>query len=453
MITVLVMAAVTAVISAGFLFRSAQEAKLATRSFFQSVVLNLAEAGLEEGLYAINSNAFTSANGWTLVSGSTTDYKKTLTAGLDFNQATGAIYVRVDNALSTEPAVTAAGVITIPNQPLLIKQLRAGVTARRLWANSVVGRSNITFDGSASFDAYDSALGPYDPATNRSDQATVATNSTVLVSGSALVYGYVATGGSAPAVGGSGRIYGATSPSSPAVDPSRVRTDFSTNLTDVTAPATGSAYSLGTTWPSASITLPRTGDVPGANGRYLYTVTNLAVGGSDTLRIKGPVDIVATGNMTVGGSGQIEIGGSGSTNPSFNVYAPGTINIGGSGLVNGTVLPKNITIWGTKPAGGTKQSITIGGSGSYQGTVYAPNGNITVNGSGGVYGALIGNAVTISGSGEMHYDLQLGRILTEGGPTPGTNPVRLSSWSELDGSPSGGSEFARDNREPFSGLF
>src|SRR5438128_11745058 len=81
-ITVLVLAAVTAVIASGFLFRSAQEARLANRSLYQSIALNLAEAGIEEGLYAANMASFTSANGWELASGSTTDYVKTISTGL-----------------------------------------------------------------------------------------------------------------------------------------------------------------------------------------------------------------------------------------------------------------------------------------------------------------------------------------------------------------------------------
>ena len=91
MLTVLILAAVTAVISSSFLFRAAQEAKLATRSVFLNAAFNLAEAGIEEGLYALNTNGFNSGNGWTLASGSTTDYVKTITTGLDFTQATGAI--------------------------------------------------------------------------------------------------------------------------------------------------------------------------------------------------------------------------------------------------------------------------------------------------------------------------------------------------------------------------
>src|SRR5205085_2063276 len=69
-ITVLVLAAVTAVIASGFLFRSLQEAKLAGRSLLQSAALNLAEAGVEEGLYAANGGGFSTANGWAFASGS-----------------------------------------------------------------------------------------------------------------------------------------------------------------------------------------------------------------------------------------------------------------------------------------------------------------------------------------------------------------------------------------------
>ncbi len=450
-ITVLILAAVTAVIATGFLVRSAQEARLASRSFYLTALLNLAEAGIEEGLYATNTGGFNTANGWSLISGTTGDYSKVI-SGLDLRQATGSIYIRVDGALGSAPVVTACGVATFPNQPRLVKQLRVGATSRRIWSNTVVGRSNITVDGSADVDAYDSSLGPYNPTTNRSDRASIATNATVVVSGSSTIYGYVATGGAAPIVGSSGRIYGATSPASPAVDTSRVRTDFSTNLVDATPPPTsGTAYPLGTTWPSSSVTLPRSGDTPGPNGRYLYTVTNVAVGGSDVLSIKGPVDLVATGNVTIGGSGRIEVGGTGATNPSLNLYSPGTISLNGNGMVNQTTNAAKISIWGTKAADTPPQLITLGGSSAFYGTIYAANGNITVDGNGSVFGALIGNSVLIKGSTELHYDTQLGVNIASGGPTPSAPVVRVTSWVELN-SATGGA-FTRDTRVPFNALF
>lgn len=453
MITALILAAVTAVIVSGFLVHSAQEARLANRSFFLTAILNLAEAGVEEGLYAINTGGFTTANGWSPVGGSAGDFSKVI-SDIDLRQATGAIYIRVDGALGPTPVVTACGVATFPTQPRLVKQLRVGATARRIWSNTVVGRSNITVDGSADIDAYDSSLGPYNPTTNRSDRASIATNDTVVVSGSATIYGYVATGGSPPSVGPGGRIYGATSPASPAVDTTRVRTDFSTNLADAAPPPTsGSAYALGTTWPSSSVTLPRTGDTAGANGRFLYTVTNVALGGSDVLSIKGPVDLVATGNVSIGGSARLEVGGTGATNPSLNLYSPGTITLGGNGMVNHTINSAKVSFWGTKPAGTPPQTISLGGSSAFYGTIYAANGNITVDGSGSVFGALIGNSVLIKGSTELHYDTQLGTTLATGGPNPSAPIVRVTSWVELSAAAGSGNAFARDTRAPFNALF
>ena len=460
-ITVLILAAVTAVISSGFMLRTVQEVRLANRSFYQTSALNLAEAGIEEGLFAANSSTINTANGWTLVSGTTTDYSKTITNGFDFEKATGAIYVRVDNPTGPTPTITAAGVITIANQPKIVKQLRVGSAgAAKIWANGIVAKGNVTFSGSADIDSYDSSLGAYNTATNRGDKATVATNATVQISGSAFIYGSVATGGAAPVVGGSGRIYGATSPSTPLVDASRVRTDFNANLADATAPTTA-AISLGaySVAGSSSDTLPRVVplDLPGANGRYLYTCTSFDIGGSGYVTIKGPVDIIVTGNINVGGSGYLAVGGVGAVDPSLNLYCPGTIALGGSGMVNNTSLPVKATIWGTKPSTGT-QNITIGGSSAFRGTIYAPNANLTLSGSGGVYGAVIANTVTVSGSGDVHYDVQLAGATSAGGPTPssggaGNGYLRISSWTELSAPPGSGHAFARDNRVPFTALF
>jgi Tfp pilus assembly protein PilX len=50
LITVLLMAAVVAILAAHLLTRATQEQKLATRSYYQSVALNLAEAGIEEAM-------------------------------------------------------------------------------------------------------------------------------------------------------------------------------------------------------------------------------------------------------------------------------------------------------------------------------------------------------------------------------------------------------------------
>lgn len=447
-ITVLVLAAVTAVIASGFLFRSAQEAKLASRGFFQNAAVNLAEAGVEEGLYASSTSGFTSANGWALASGSTTDYVKTISSGFDYHQATGAIYIRVDGANSTTPAVTAAGVISIPNQRSIVKQIRVGGTARRLWSSGIVAKNVLTFSGNAAIDSYDSSVGVFNSATNRSDQAIVASASTaldtVVLGSNASIYGYVATTGDDPVVGSGGRIYGATTPSGTNVDTSRIRHDFTANLPDVTGP-TGTAVSLSAI--SATLTLPRSGDTPGSNGRYLYTTTSVSLSGSRTLSIMGPVDLIVTDSISVSGNSEVTVGGSGSTNPSLNLYCPGSISMGGNGMTNATSVPSNVTIWGTAASPAT-QTVSISGNGEYIGTIYAPNGNLTLSGSGSTSGAVIANNVTVSGNGQYHYDTRLANV-----HTPLDSSFRVSAWAELTGAPGGTSAFKRDNRAPFASLF
>lgn len=447
-ITVLILAAVTAVIAAGFLSRSNQEARLATRSFFHSVALNLAEAGVEEALHAVNSSAVNSANGWALASGSTTDFVKSITSGLDFQQATGAIHIRVDQAASTNPVIIVAGVVSIPKQQAVIKQIRVGGSKRHLWSNSIVAKGTVTFSGNASIESYDSTLGPYNAATNRSDLATVASASTdldpIVVGSNASIYGYVATTGADPVVGGNGRIYGATTPTGTLVDQSRIRRDFTANLPDATAP-TGTAIALAAI--SSTLTLPRVGDVAGANGRYLYSTTGVGMAGNNTVSIKGPVDLIVTGNVSVSGNGSITIGGTGSTDPSLNLYTSGDINFTGNGMVNLTQDPSKTALWGTTPSGST-QTLSVGGNGEYVGTVYAPNAAITMAGNGGSSGAVIGNTVTISGNGNFRYDTRLGTLTTDMDTS-----FRVNSWSELTGTPGGGSPFVRDNRAPFASLF
>ncbi|MDO8543733.1 MAG: hypothetical protein Q7S40_25100 [Opitutaceae bacterium] len=445
MLAALVLAAVTAVIASSFLFRAAQEARLASRSYFQSVALNLAEAGIEEGLYASNTTALDTANGWSLITGTTDDYSKTITSGFDFQQATGEIYIRVDGGTTLTPTVLAAGVIRIPQQPPMMKQIRVVAGKRQLWSNGLVVKNTLTFSGTTSIDSYDSNLGPFNSSTNRSDQATVATTSTALdpivVGSNASIYGYVATGAAEPEVGSGGTIYGSTTPSGTLVDTSRIRHDFTANLPDVTAP-TGTAISLGAI--STSISLPRVGDPVGANGRYLYSASSLSAAGTEVVTVTDDVDLIVTGSISMTGNSSLVISG---ISPSLNIYCPGNITLSGNGVVNSTNVPSNMTIWGTAPSSGS-QTITVGGNGSYTGTIYAPNADATLNGNGGTSGAVIAKSAVISGNGEFHYDIRLGGL-----PTSLDPHFRPSTWCELTATAGSGNAFARDNRTPFATLF
>lgn len=448
-ITVLVLAAVTALIASSLLFRAVQESRLATRSVFQSVALNLAEAGIEEGLHAANTGRLNAANGWALASGATADHVKTV-SGFSLQQATGAFYVRVDQGTSTTPTIIAVGLVQIPGQPRIVKQLRVTAAKRSLWANGIVAKNAVTFSGSAAVDSYDSQLGAYNVTTNRSDQATVASLRTladpVVLNSNASIFGYVATGGQDPTVGVGGRIYGLTTPAGTLVDQTRIRRDFSANLPDVAAP-TGSMYSLGDV--KTTLSLPRAGDVVGANGRYLYSMTSLQLAGTDVFTVLGPVDVIVSGKITTAGNAALTVGSASVTTATLNIYVAGQVDIAGNGVVNNTNVPASMSIWGTAPSTSSpKQDIKIGGNGTYTGVVYAPNAAVNFTAKNGVFGAIVSDQTTVAGNGAFHYDVRLGAVVQSMDIA-----FRTTSWSELSQAPTSGSAFARDAREPFASLF
>jgi hypothetical protein len=319
----------------------------------------------------------------------------------------------------------------------------------------MVAKNDVTFSIASSVDSYDSSLGTYNYATNRSDRATIATNSAAVgaveLTGASSIYGYVATGGGDPAIA-LGRIYGATSPAVPAapaayVDPTRVRRDFATNLPNIAAPA-GTAYSLGAL--SVGLlgvtNLPRTGDLPGANGRYLYTASSLTVALLGTLNIKGPVDLVVSGNTTVALGGQLNVGGSGAVNPSLNLYAAGNVTLWGFSNATSSPAPNpaKATIWGTSTTG---QTITMSVLSAFTGTIYAPNATLNLALGGDIYGAVVAKDINVSVFGQFHWDSQLLNVEAEG------FGYRLTAWAELTSAPGSGGAFARDSRPPFSTLF
>lgn len=454
LISVLIVAAAVAVIAAHLYVRALQEQRLATRSFYQSVALNLAEAGVEEAMWALNNSWVDSTRGWSAAGDGTTAKVRTVTSDLSLAQGSGEIYLRIDNPTSSSPTVTALGLVRLPRQGVIIKQLRLPLARRAPWANAVVAKGSVTFNGTnVSIDAYDSSVGPWDASSNRLDLATVATN---LASNGGLsvnnadIYGSVATGGGQPVVGPTGSILGATSPSGLPnnIDASRVRLDFSSNIPDTVTPS-GSAVSLGTV--NSSLSLPRSGDSPGADGRYRYTATAVDLT-NKTLSINGgAVDLIVTGDVAVGGgSGSITINNSGSS--ALALYVAGDMSIQGNGAINQSGAPTRMILYGTRTqaqaATSGAQSFDLRGNANYAGLVYAPNADVALRGggsSGRFDGAIIARSVTFNGNYQFHYDIQLGSVSSE-------RFFRPSAWIELT-SPPGVGSLARDNRAPFTSVF
>jgi hypothetical protein len=95
--------------------------------------------------------------------------------------------------------------------------------------------------------------------------------------------------------------------------------------------------------------------------------------------------------------GDVHISGAGVTGHNVTIVARGSIDISGSGM-HFTPFISGLTFFSDKAS--HTNVISISGSGSTGGTSYAPNGKISLTGSGGtIVGAFMGDVVAIGGSG------------------------------------------------------
>jgi len=422
--------------------------KTSNRSLYNNAAMNLAENGLEEAMYSINklvndsTYSFT-GDGWTAVG---SDDMKRKWTGTTFDQnATGEVRVYIYNYDgAAAPNIVARALVTVQgdsNKGTVEKWVRVQLRKTSKFANGLVAKQTINFNGSPQVDSWNSdpdnnsatAAVPYSAAV-KNDAGSVGSISVgvnaVLVD-NADIWGYVGTGGAAPQVGATGTIGPFGTPTGTTVA-SHVTTDFSASFDNVTSPSTYSYTSAGAL--STSTVLPDdiSGATLAADGKYYISCSS--IGGSNK------VYTVAAGKKVVlkvtdttgncidikGGSGGLNI----SSGASLEIYAAGDINIGGQGAMNGGTTtgtmnqPVNLQIYGTKTSG--TQNISIKGNGLFSGVLYAPFGSVQLDGSVQTYGSVVANDITLNGtSAQFHYDESLGNF-------GGNNPFRVTRWDELN---------------------
>ena len=125
-----------------------------------------------------------------------------------------------------------------------------------------------------------------------------------------------------------------------------------------------------------------------AEGKYYVHTSNWSFSGSNKTLPEGLHYCEAKANIS----------GSGHTGR-VTIVSPSTINVSGSGHEFTPYIP-GLNFFSTKSS--TANVVSISGSGNMGGTCYAPDGKISLTGSGGmITGAFLGNVVKISGSGAM----------------------------------------------------
>lgn len=398
MIAALIVTLITGSLVALFLSTVTQEARNSYRSRMAFQAVNIAEAGLEYAIYAVNNEKKLSE--WTK-SGKGYSRSNFPHIGFSFRNETRSARVYLEPH-STPPKAIAEGRIQSTNGMTITKQVYIELGNRSLFANGIVAKDAITFKGNGnSVDSYRSSLGPYDSVLNRNDNGTIASISIapdIISLGNSDIWGRAASGGSAlkpnpPDVGKNGSIRGKDTPAGVKVDPNRIATDFYAEFPNPSAPAMSS--------PATSIS----GATLGSTGTTTYyKLSAIDVKSKDTLTVQGNVVVLVEGDVDVKGLIQLD---KTDPNASLELYATGDMDIGGNGIVNPTDKPENVMLYGL---GTGTESIALYGNGAFTGVVYAPNYEVTLGGggtSGEMMGALVAETVWFNGHYAFHYDEDL----------------------------------------------
>jgi len=440
LIVAMLLTAVIGISLASYIRLGRTSLAISNRALYHNAAMNLAENGLEEAMYSVNRMVENPAyswedDGWTELGANAR--RKWTDAAFDQN-ATGEVRVFVyDYAGAAGPRLLARALVTLgggagagaPIEKWIEVQLRK--TSK--FANGLVAKDSIRFSGNnASVDSWNSdpdnlpgtVAIPYSAGV-KNDSGSIGSISVsvdaVLVN-NADIWGYAATGGAPPTVGTQGLI-GPFGTAAGTVNPSHVSTDFSAGFDAVAQPTGGTALAPIT----STATLPA---VAGTTATYSLESIGLS-GGGKKLVIQGDVTLYLT---AVAGSSAIDISGNAGIEilpgASLKLYTAGNVSISGNGVLNGGTTaatanqPINFQIWGTSTDTVTDQSIQIAGNGVLSGIIYAPNGDVRINGNGDVMGSVVAEDITLVGNATFHYDESLADF-------GGGNPFRVTRWNEL----------------------
>lgn len=434
-----------------YLALCSRSAQFSARVVSQDQAQQLAQSGLEEALWALNQNTWTSSGHegnavWTTSGANRT---VTLSYALPAPNTSGEIALTIANYASTGPAwptITSAATVTLQSGQRFTKSLQAVTAPVPLFGNAIASAdSYVSFAAGGTVDSWNS-----DPDNNSSTPAVAysftagnATNYAAVVAGrgngthgviltQATVRGYVATFGLPVSYSTSGspaaNVVGPATPTGVTVDSSRlgqsafvpVAPAFSVTLPSVSG---GSSSLLGTVLDllNALLSLPAGGGTVKYSGDLTLNGASILGLLSSTLTIDKPTKILVDGDLALttgllGTKGKITITPTGS----LELYVTGDVTIGGDGFDNQTNEPKKLAIYCTSTA--TSDTLEYTTTRSFCGVIFCEKKPIDIRQNATFYGALLSSQyVRFSNSATspvFHYDTALRQVRFGGVTTP-----------------------------------
>ncbi len=460
LIYTLMLAVVILGVAAMYLRRVKMERDMARRSLDFNCALHLAEAGVEEAMWALNQHALTSGDGWESITDAVTKVVETRGTGDAIELgggSTGQLRIRIDDPASDHPIVTASGVVTHPLRGSITRQVR--VTLEKLigdgtngggggaGAFGLISENNIVMNNSAYIDSYDSDRGPWNLNSNRADRIVVVSTKGRIQIQNSNVYGQAAVGSASPndVSVTQGSLTNTETSAGTRFDTNLITTKVVVNLPAVPPSPVNSGDTFGTVLPQNLPNSTLTLGVPGSTTPMYYYTTgqNVNLNGNTAFRVVGPVVLVVNGQLTLNGDG-IQVENSGGA--ALTLYVSGNINANGNGNTpafnNKTGKANNLVVFANGAAG---QNLALNGAGNSTFAFYGPKYNVNVNGNGHWSGSVVAKYISLGGS--FHYDERVD-ALNPGTPITKSDTAvfAVTSWRELS-APNG--YYARDHREPF----
>lgn len=384
---------------------------MSTRTLRAMHNLVLAETGMEDALWALNTNNW---SGWTIAGTTATKTLSNFDLGGGVTGSVGLTVLNYDGSTGTR-VVTVRGTTSDGQGTTQSRTLTSVAERAPLFVNAVAattGRVRFRLAGSA--DSYNSTLGDYAAQTPGysaviSSGSTFTTSATVQL-GNAQIKGFVATLSTGPSYGLSGTLVGPGTAAGIKIDPTRVSTSPYQPLFDEVTPTGG-----GTLLPAGTATI----GTPAAPSPTVYYGSNYLLAGTDVLTVTGPIVLVLSGDLFISESARIHLTATGS----LRIHVHGDLGLNGGGIQNDTKLPKNLVIIATT---NPYESYGMATNTPFYGVIYAPVSSLTVSNNQAIYGAIVAKSVTFSGSPAVHYDLAL-RSLVIGGVN---TPFGIGRWRE-----------------------
>jgi len=418
----------------GYLYMVQAQRQAVARSQSWNRAVVVAEAGIDEALALMNSGVIGTNFAvfpWKNAGGGN------FTNRPSPPQFTDSYYtVTIKTSPTNNPVITSTSYVPAPiSKTLLSRMVRVQTKPRATFpvkGPMIVEQTYNASGNNVNTDSFDSSLGAYNPATagTNGDIVSLTTNANSIAIGNGKIKGTAHTPpggiqGVTATIGSNGKVGDAAwlAGSTPGFQAGHFKDDFTlSDFPDATVPpATWFAPLINQTAPDGLIYSYMLGNnstysMANLDGALYVSATNTVLYVTSSISISG-----GAGNKK-NAPPQIHIG----PGASLTVYMAGaTTTISGNGVVNDTGLAKNLQYYGLP----SNTSINLTGNGSFFGTIYAPQADFTLKGSGNssiddFTGSSITKTTTMTGNFNFHYDDSLGSLTTLGG-------YDATSWEEL----------------------